>query len=258
MGHGQVRSLWTQGTTECLPLRTLFSPSAQYADLSEFGYGVAILSESKYGYSCRGNVLRLSLLRAATAPDAEQDQGKHEFSWAVMPHQGSFLESDVPVAAYLFNSALQGVYICVHDHLSESHVYRTVRYIPNDVGVYPLAEAQPPFVVEGGRNVFLETIKRGEFDDYSASSSAVTVILRLYEAYGGHAHVTLKVAEHIPVARAYVTNLLEDETQELQLLQSESEDGGPKGPTSLKLDFHSFEVKTVKLVIGPKSSSDAR
>ena len=48
----------------------------QYADLSEYGYGVAILSESKYGFSCRGNVLRISLLRAATAPDAEQDQGK--------------------------------------------------------------------------------------------------------------------------------------------------------------------------------------
>ena len=47
----------------------------QYADLSEFGYGVAFLSESKYGFACEGNVLRISLLRAATAPDAEQDQG---------------------------------------------------------------------------------------------------------------------------------------------------------------------------------------
>jgi hypothetical protein len=42
---------------------------------SEHGYGVAILSESKYGFSCQGDVLRISLLRAATAPDAEQDQG---------------------------------------------------------------------------------------------------------------------------------------------------------------------------------------
>ena len=47
----------------------------KFADLSEYGYGVAILSESKYGFSCRGDVLRISLLRAATAPDAEQDQG---------------------------------------------------------------------------------------------------------------------------------------------------------------------------------------
>ena len=47
----------------------------KYADLSEYGYGVAILSESKYGFGCTGNVLRISLLRGATAPDAEQDQG---------------------------------------------------------------------------------------------------------------------------------------------------------------------------------------
>lgn len=97
----------------------------QFADLSEYGYGVAILSESKYGFSCRGNVLRISLLRAgkctvlylaiifanlsfktATAPDADQDIGEHQFSWAVMPHQGHFLESDVPQAAYLYNSPL--------------------------------------------------------------------------------------------------------------------------------------------------------
>jgi alpha-mannosidase len=47
----------------------------QYADLSEYGYGVALLSESKYGFSCIGNLLSMSLLRAGTAPDAEQDQG---------------------------------------------------------------------------------------------------------------------------------------------------------------------------------------
>ena len=83
--------------------------------MSEYGYGVAILSESKYGFSCRGNVLRISLLRAATAPDAEQDQGKHEFAWAVMPHAGSFLESDVPTAAILFNSPLHGMFIFSSD-----------------------------------------------------------------------------------------------------------------------------------------------
>lgn len=62
----------------------------KYADLSKFGYGVAILSESKYGFACRGNVFRISLLRAAAAPDAEQDQGGHEFRWAVLPHEGHF------------------------------------------------------------------------------------------------------------------------------------------------------------------------
>lgn len=32
--------------------------------------------------------------------------GVHEFSWAVLPHAGHFLQSDVPQAAYLFNSPL--------------------------------------------------------------------------------------------------------------------------------------------------------
>ena len=36
---------------------------------------MAFLSESKYGFACEGNVLRISLLRSSTAPDAEQDQG---------------------------------------------------------------------------------------------------------------------------------------------------------------------------------------
>lgn len=47
----------------------------KYADLSEYGYGVALLSESKYGFGTDGHTMRMSLLRAATQPDAEQDQG---------------------------------------------------------------------------------------------------------------------------------------------------------------------------------------
>lgn len=45
--------------------------------MSEFGYGVAIINESKYGASADGQYLRLSLLRAGTSPDPEQDQGMH-------------------------------------------------------------------------------------------------------------------------------------------------------------------------------------
>ena len=78
VGRSQVRSLRAQGTHTHYFLQwsgSLTPARIQFADLSEYGYGVAILSESKYGFSCQGNVLRISLLRAATAPDAEQDQG---------------------------------------------------------------------------------------------------------------------------------------------------------------------------------------
>jgi hypothetical protein len=76
VGHCPVRGVRTQGMCISVVSQDGRSPhAAQFADLSEYGYGVALLSESKYGFSCIGNVLSMSLLRAATAPDAEQDQG---------------------------------------------------------------------------------------------------------------------------------------------------------------------------------------
>ncbi|KAH9970026.1 glycoside hydrolase family 38 protein [Lactifluus volemus] len=190
----------------------------KFADLSEYGYGVAILSESKYGFSCQGNVLRISLLRAATAPDAEQDQGKHEFSWALYPHRGHFLQSDVPVSAYLFNSPL---------------------HVPH----------MPPFIVYGRScSVFLETFKRGDLDD---AKGIRTVVLRLYEAYGGHASICLQVNMPQRVIAAYETNLLEDDVgaDSLSLERTTGEWGERPGEQMLRLVFRGFEVKTIKVVL---------
>ncbi|KAH8093101.1 glycoside hydrolase family 38 protein [Cristinia sonorae] len=205
----------------------------KFADLSEFGYGVAILSESKYGFSCRGNVLRISLLRAATAPDADQDMGTHEFSWAVMPHQGHFLESDVPIAAYLYNSPLH------------------VRYVPSEFLASPFMTARAPFTISGASNVILETVKRGEDDE---ANKTTTVILRLYEAFGGHARAKLNISHDFHVTKAQVTNLLEDEVETLRVVR----DGVNEDLQSVKLDFHGFEVKTVKLTLGKKSEDDSK
>lgn len=48
----------------------------KWADLSEAGYGVSILNDSKYGFATCGNLMRLSLLRAPKAPDGHADMGK--------------------------------------------------------------------------------------------------------------------------------------------------------------------------------------
>ncbi|KAJ8597085.1 glycoside hydrolase family 38 protein [Rhizopogon salebrosus TDB-379] len=202
----------------------------KFADLSEYGYGVAFLSESKYGFACEGNVLRISLLRSATAPDADQDQGKHEFSWAVMPHVGSFLESDVPNAGFIYNSPLH------------------VRTVPGQSESFLTPSL--PFWLEGTPNVFLETVKRGE-DDFEPKASGTTVILRMYESFGGHGSVKLHLGRHFPVKRAYITNILEDTKGELGLVRTAD------GSSTLKLEFRGFEVKTVKLVLGSKSSDIA-
>jgi len=204
----------------------------KFADLSEFGYGVAILSESKYGFACHGNVLRISLLRAATEPDAEQDQGLHDFSWAVLPHVGHFLESDVPIAAYLYNSPLH------------------VRSVPEDVKFRPEPRHHAPVLVHGAPNVILETLKRGDDDDVSGSGPQ-TVILRLYEAYGGHATVKVLISSSLDVEKAIITNLLEDDNEdELGFTATVEEEANRGYSHHIKLSFRGFEVKTVKLTLG--------
>ncbi|XP_036125436.1 alpha-mannosidase 2C1 isoform X2 [Molossus molossus] len=60
----------------------------RWMDLSEHGFGLALLNDCKYGASVRGSVLSLSLLRAPKAPDATADMGRHEFTYALMPHKG--------------------------------------------------------------------------------------------------------------------------------------------------------------------------
>ena len=47
----------------------------KWADLSENGYGVSILNDSKYGFATCGNMMRLSLLRSSKAPDGHADMG---------------------------------------------------------------------------------------------------------------------------------------------------------------------------------------
>ena len=50
----------------------------KWADLSENGYGVSILNDSKYGFATAGNMMRLSLLRAPKAPDPHADMGEYQ------------------------------------------------------------------------------------------------------------------------------------------------------------------------------------
>ncbi|KAJ7846613.1 glycoside hydrolase family 38 protein [Mycena olivaceomarginata] len=192
----------------------------KYADLSEYGYGIALLSESKYGFSCQGNVLRISLLRAATEPDAEQDQGEHTFSWAVMPHKGHF------------NRTLMSL---------------KVRALSPGASARALNTTRSPFALTGGPNVFLETVKRGE-DDSLKAGGKTTVVLRLYEAFGGHAQTQLRIAGGLGVEAAYETNLLED-VAEGAVCTLRSTDG-VENELGLNLTFRGFEVKTVVLVLG--------
>jgi alpha-mannosidase len=158
----------------------------RFADLSEYGYGVALLNDCKYGHSTHGNVMRLTLLRAPKSPDANCDMGQHQFKYAIYPHRGTFAESDVVQEGLRFNAPL------------------ITRIVPK-----PKAEVllKPLFELENAPNVILDAVKRAEDDDKA-------IIVRMYEAYGGRTVARLKTS--LPVKQAVLTNLLEDELATLK------------------------------------------
>ncbi len=81
----------------------------RWADLSERNYGVSLLNDCKYGHDIKDNVIRISLLRAGTHPDYLQDQGEHEFTYALLPHGGDFVSGGTVPEAFALNEPMQAV-----------------------------------------------------------------------------------------------------------------------------------------------------
>jgi alpha-mannosidase len=154
-------------------------PGHRFADLSEHGFGAALLTDSKYGYSCHGNELRISLLRAPKSPDPDADMGQHTFAYALFPHAGGWREAGVVAEAQRFNAPLRWT---------------------ESIGESPFATVDDP-------NVVLDTVKRGERSD--------VLVLRLYEAHGGRGVARVRLVR--PFARARTANALEEKTRRAEV-----------------------------------------
>ncbi|XP_008843092.2 alpha-mannosidase 2C1 isoform X4 [Nannospalax galili] len=182
----------------------------RWIDLSECGFGLALLNNCKYGASVRDNVLSLSLLRAPKAPDATADMGCHEFTYALMPHKGSFQEAGVIHAAYSLNFPLLAL----------------PAPGPAPATTWSAFSLSSPAVV-------LETIKQAE-----KSHQHRILVLRLYEAHGSHVDCWLHTS--LPVQEAFLCDLLEQRDPASHL---------PLQDNRLKLTFSPFQVRSLLLVL---------
>ncbi|GLC41223.1 hypothetical protein PLESTB_001525400 [Pleodorina starrii] len=79
----------------------------KWADLSEPGFGVALLNDCKYGHATHGNVMRLTLLRSPKAPDRLADMGTHALRYALLPHPLGWEAAGVPAHGWAFNAPLR-------------------------------------------------------------------------------------------------------------------------------------------------------
>lgn len=89
-------------------------PALTWGDVTAEGKGVALISDSKYSYSCNGNKLSLTLLRNSIFADHYSDrpaadfnycdEGLSRFEYAVYPHSGDAEKSDVQDIADVINT----------------------------------------------------------------------------------------------------------------------------------------------------------
>jgi alpha-mannosidase len=156
----------------------------KWADLSEPGYGVALLNDCKYGYDISANVIRLSLLRAPTWPDPVADRGHHRFRYRLLPHAGDLRQAGVIDTGYDLNVPLRVIATSPH---------------PGAVG------AGASMLSVDAPNVVVEAVKQCDDD-------AGALIVRFYEAWGQRGPVTVRSPWN--VRRATVTDLLEREVAE--------------------------------------------
>ena len=85
-------------------------PGHLWMDLSEPGRGLAIIDDgSRFGRSCRGNTLGLSLVRATTFPDPTADRGVHDFAYGLMPHDGDWRRAAVDEEAEAFGTRMRAI-----------------------------------------------------------------------------------------------------------------------------------------------------
>ncbi len=149
----------------------------RWVELSEAGFGVALLNDGRYGFDVRDNVVRMSLLRSPLWPDPAADRGVSEVRHALLPHAGDPWAGRVVEEAYALNVPL-----------------RLRR--PAGGGSLP---ARASYVRSDTPGLVVEAVKAADEGD--------GVVVRVYEAFGGRRRGCLQVA--LPVATVRDADLLE-------------------------------------------------
>jgi alpha-mannosidase len=154
----------------------------RWVDVSEPGAGMALLNDSRYGHHAERvrsaadepiTVLYQTLLRGSRYPDPRQDQGVHRCTYSLLVHAGDLRAAGVIDEGYRLNLPMRVV----------------------DGGT---AAVRPsPVVTVDHPAVVVEAVKLA--DDGSGD-----VVVRLYEAHGGRARVT--VTPGFPVADVVATD----------------------------------------------------
>ncbi len=157
-------------------------PAQKWVDLSNGVTGLALLNKTKYGHSYHNGELRLTLMRAAGAPDIYPNLGKFRISYALYPHSGDW-KNGVWMEGDDFNVP---IYAAEPPSLAL-------------VGEHATRPEEESFISLDAKGVFLTGIKKAE--------ESQELVVRLVEVEGSEKTVTLSLPHTIETVRRL--NLIE-------------------------------------------------
>eukprot|EP00762_Andalucia_godoyi_P008075 ANDGO_02134.mRNA.1 Alpha-mannosidase G len=171
----------------------------RWVDVSEAGYGAAVLNDCKYGNDVQGSTIRLTLIKAPISPDPDADKGAHVFTYSFLPHAGSLQEALVVRHGADLNNPLFSTAAAVRE--ADGAVSGTL------LGKHRLAHTASPVKVLKGTSVVVDSLKPAE------SNLEEDVIVRIYESHGGTVPEAV-LAFARPVAFVKAVDLLEEQVDE--------------------------------------------
>ena len=182
----------------------------RFVDLSEPGFGVALLNDGRYGHSIEDSFVSLTLLTSGVFPFPDADKGLHELTYALMPHMGDWREANVVHEAGKLN---EKPILSVYKPSLLTEEKSSVRYT--------MCEVSSP-------NVIVTSVKRAE--DESG------LIVRMYESSGIRTNVEWNLEGLCP-KYIYECDMMEQKEREVVF------DG-----QRAKFEIRPFEIKTFLLV----------
>ena len=158
----------------------------KYCDLSEYGYGVAMLNDCKYGHDIHDGVMRLTLLKSPTHPNPDADRCQHIFTYSLVPHEGDYRSAGIVQMAYDLNAPMQAIPVSAQ-----------TGFLPQQYALVTLSSD----------NVILETVKKAEDSE--------GLVFRMYDAYNRQTRVDVTFG--FAPKRVTLCDLMENELETLDV-----------------------------------------
>lgn len=190
----------------------------KWADMSQGGYGVSILNDSKYGWDALGNRLRLSLLRSPNNKDTRFEKGSYTSVYSIYPHRGDWKQARTVREANELNYPLIAKQVSRHG----GRLGKNFSFVSVD---HP--------------NVMISAIKKAE-------DSPNDLIVRIVEI-NGVPSTNCRITFQGPINRADVVNLIEDSLGKARY----------SGRT-LTTELHKYEIQSFRVSVANQDYKDSR